>query len=340
MHNNTENISLLFDEVKNFRASYYLMSVFLALFKEVEIYYPGGCLIGSRPIDFHLEGFKMAGCIVEQTENIIRIKANELKTFVYRIPRKSMGATVNLMILASKIDGKSIIKNASTEPEIDDLIKYLNKGYSKVFRKGEDVIIIGSKDVKDTIKHKIIPDRIEAFTYMCIGVNSKKLTVKNTDIKHLKMPIYFLKNAGANLKIKRNKITIRKSKLKNINANSGDYPSLSTDQMPLLYPLFSRVNGISNFKEGIFESRFNVCDELRKTKADIKIENNTVIINGKDEIIGSHLYAKDLRGAASLLIEGIINQSSTIYNLEYLERGYNNIYKNLKKIGLNFKLYE
>ena len=154
------------------------------------------------------------------------------------------------------------------------------------------------------------------------------------------MPLYFIKKANFKFKIKNNSIVIRKSDLKNINVNSGDYPSLSTDQMPLMYPLFTRVEGITIFKEGIFENRFSVCEELIKTNAEISIDNNSVIITGKRDIIGAELVAKDLRGAASLLIEGVINQNSTIYNLEYLERGYNNIYKNLKKIGLNFKIYE
>lgn len=330
--------SLLFDEVKKFRASYYLMGVYLALFKEVEIYYPGGCAIGSRPIDFHLEGFRLAGCNISYDENIVRISAKELKPFSYKIPKKSMGATVNLIILASKIVGTSIIKNASTEPEIDDLISYINKGFSQVYRKGNDIIIKGTTKMIDVIKHRVIPDRIEAYTYMCIGTYSKKLTVKKINIDHLKMPIYFLKSANAKIKINKNSVVIKKSNLVNISANSGDYPSLSTDQMPLLYPLFIRTLGESKFHEGIFEGRFSVCEELKKTNADITIDKNSVIIKGKKDIMGSDLYATDLRGAASLLIEGIINQNSTIYNLEYLERGYNDIYKNLKKIGLNFKI--
>ena len=316
------------------------MSVFLALFNEVEIYYPGGCAIGSRPIDFHLEGFKRAGCIVTQEENIVKIKAEKLVPFTYKIPKKSMGATVNLLILASKINGKSIIKNASAEPEIDDLIKFINKGYSSVYRKDNDIIVNGNSKIIENIKHTVIPDRIEAFTYICIGTYSKKLVVKNIEIDHLKMPIYFMRKANANIKIRRKSIVVKKSKLRNINVNSGDYPSLSTDQMPLMYPLFTRVDGTSIFKEGIFDNRFSVCDELRKTNADIIVNDNSVIINGKRDIVGNNLEAKDLRGAASLLIEGIINQKSTICNLEYLERGYNNIYKNLQKIGLNFKIFE
>ena len=332
------NCSLLFDEVKKFRASYYLMSVFLVLFNEVEIYYPGGCTIGSRPIDFHLDGFRLAGCEVYQNENLIKIKAKCLSPFTYKMAKKSMGATVNLMILASRIKGTTILKNASTEPEIDDLMKFLNKGNCVITRKNNDIVIKGNECIKDVIKHKIIPDRIEAFTYMCIGTQSKKLKIKNVNINHLKMPIFFLKSANSNIKVKRNSIVIRKSSLKNINANSGDYPSLSTDQMPLLYPLFTKVTGESKFHEGIFEGRFNVCEELKKTNANITIDKNCVIINGVKDTIGCELNASDLRGAASLLIEGIINQNSTICNLEYLERGYNNIYQNLKKIGLNFKI--
>ena len=330
--------NLLFDEIKEFRASYYLMSVFLAKFNEVKIYHPGGCAIGSRPIDFHLEGFRLAGCETNEADDVISIKANRLKPFVYKMPKKSLGATVNLIILASRINGVSIIKNASTEPEIDDLISYLNKGKSKVHRKNSDIIIKGSLETENQITHKVIPDRIECFTYMCIGASSKKLTIKNIDVNHLKMPIFYLEKAGVKIKKRKNSLVVIGKKMKNITANSGDYPALSTDQLPLLYPLFTRVEGESIFTEGIFENRFGVCDELKKTNADIVIDKNHVIINGKKNITASEFYAKDLRCAASLLIECIINQGGTMNNLKYLERGYCDIYKKLKKIGLCFKI--
>ena len=338
INNNLEECDLLFDEVKKFRASYYLMSVYLALFNYVKIYYPGGCSIGSRPIDFHLEGFKTAGCVVTEDEDVITISSKELKPFIYKMVKKSLGATVNLIILGSKIKGKSIIKNASTEPEIDDLIKFINKGNAKAYRKENDIIIISNKELAKKINHKIIPDRIECFTYMCIGLTSDKLKIKNIQKEHLMMPIHYFKSINANIKINKNSIIIKKSILKNVRVNSGDYPSLSTDQMPLLYPIFTRVDGISIFTEGVFENRFSVCDELKKTGANITLENNHAVINGKKEIIGCDLYPTDLRAAASLLIEGILNQNSVIHNLKYLERGYDRIYEKLKKIGLNFKL--
>lgn len=338
INNKTFNCELLFDEVKKFRASYYLMSVFLALFNEVKIYSPGGCSIGKRPINFHLEGFEKAGCKVNIEEDVITIKAEKLKPFFYEIPKKSMGATVNLIILASKIEGLSIIKNASTEPEIDDLITYINKGTSKVYRKNDNIFIEGSKCTKNKIKHKIIPDRIECFTYICIGLNSNRLKIKDVNIHHLKTPIKYLLIAGANIIIKKNSVIVSKSKLKNIHVCSGDYPMLSTDQMPSFYPVFARVKGVSTFKEGIFENRFKVCEELKKTNAKINIDNNMVIIQYEENLVGCDLYSSDLRGAASLLIEGILNQNSTIYNLENLERGYDDIYRKLKKIGLNFIL--
>lgn len=338
INNRLNDCELLFDEVKKIRASYYLMSVFIALFGKVTIYYPGGCSLGSRPIDYHLEGFKAAGCVVSEDGNVIKINASKLKPFIYKMERKSLGATVNLIILASKIHGRSVIKNASTEPEIDDLIDFINKGYSKVYRKGSDIIVIGNTNIKDKIKHKVIPDRIECFTYMCIGLTSDKLKIKNINPNHLTLPIYYFKEANANIKVYKNSIVVKRSKLKSITGCSGDYPSLSTDQMPLLYPFFSRVDGISVFTEGIFENRFNVCDELKRKGACINVEKNKVIINGCSDMKSNQLYPKDLRAAASLLIECIIDQKSQLHNLYYLERGYDNIYKKLKKIGLKFEL--
>jgi len=332
------NKPLLFDEIKEFRASYYLMSVFLSLFNEVSIYVPGGCNIGARPIDYHLEGFKEAGCDVCFEKDIVHVRTKELKPFTYTLPKKSVGATVNLIILASKIEGKSIIKNASTEPEIDDLIKFINKGNAQVFRNGNNIVIHGSKPFNKKIKYEVMFDRIEAFTFMCIGVNSKRLKIKKINPKDLKTQISILANANMKYKLKNTSIIIYKSKLSPVAVKSGHYPELSTDQMPMLYPIFSRVEGDSIFTEEIFENRFSVCEELRKNGADISIDKNKITIKGKDKFTSGEFYSKDLRGAASLLIEGILNPNSDIYNLKYLERGYENIYKKLKKIGVKFEI--
>ena len=331
---------LLFDEVKKFRASYYLMSVYLALFNKVTIYAPGGCTIGARPINFHLEGFLKAGCEIIRNDEIIEIKAEKLKPFIYEIPKKSLGTTVNLMILASKIEGKTILRNVSSEPEVDDLIKYLNKGTSSVFRYKNDLIIYGSKEFVEKIKHKVIPDRIEAFTFICIGLNSRKLKVKNINLMHLKTPLNILLKSGGNIKENKNSVVVKKSSLTPFNVMSGDYPHLSTDQLPLLYPLANRIDGVSHFTEGIFENRFKVCEELLKVNKDIKIVKNEVWIKGNSNNLGNvEFYSSDLRGAASLLIEGIFNQNITINNLYFLERGYENIYYKLKKIGLRYDVF-
>ena len=330
---------LLYEEIKKFRASYYLMSVYLALFNKVRIYSPGGCSIGARPINFHLEGFSKAGCEIVRDDEIIEIKAEKLQPFTYEIPKKSLGATVNLTILASKIEGKTILKNVSMEPEIDDLISFINKGSAKVYRQGDCLVIFGSKTFVKKIKHKVIPDRIESFTFMCIGLCSKKLKVKNINLSHLKEPLKSLLISGANIKKKKSSVVVRKSKLQPFDVVSGDYPMISTDQMPLLYPLACWINGVSIFKEGIFENRFQVCHELKKVNKEIEIYEDIVKIRGGNNINGAVFNATDLRCAASLLIEGIFNQSSTIINLHYLERGYENIYYKLSKIGLRYDVF-
>ena len=333
-----DDVKLHFEEVKKFRASYYLMSVFLALFNKVSIHMPGGCKIGSRPIDYHLKGFESAGCEVKEDGNIIEIFTKELKPFIYKLPKKSLGATVNLIILGSKIEGKSIIENASTEPEIDDLINFINKGYAKVFRHDNNIVIYGEYAFRKKIEHKIMPDRIEAFTYVCLGACSKSLKIKNINIEQLKTPLDIMKEANLNFKTKKNSLTVYNSKLNTIDVSSDHYPKLSTDQMPLLYPLFTRVLGCSTFKEGIFKERFMVCEELEKTGADISISDSIVKIVGKQNLRGAEFFPMDLRAAASLLIEASLNGNSTINNLEYLERGYDLIYKKLKRIGLKFKI--
>lgn len=329
---------LLYQEIKEFRASYYLMGLFLALFKEVKIYAPGGCQIGQRPINFHLSGFIEAGVEVISDNSIIHLKANKLRPFCYEMPKKSLGATVNLLLLASKINGCSVIKNASTEPEVDDLMNFLNKLGIKTFRYTNMIIIYGKTNICKKISYKVMPDRIEAMTFIALGSQSEQLTIKNINKEHLKKPLEVLVKAGLKAVIKPKKIKVYHSHLQPISIKSGDYPEISTDQMPLFYPLFTRIKGISYFTEGIFESRFSVVEELKKANADIRIIDKTVIIQGGNDLIGNIFIAKDLRAAATLLIESIINGNSTMENLYYLERGYEDIYQKLKRIGVNFNI--
>lgn len=338
MKGEVEYQELLYPEIKEFRASYYLMGLFLALFKEVKIYAPGGCQIGQRPINFHLAGFIKAGVEVISDSNIIHLKANKLTPFCYEMPKKSLGATVNLLLLASKINGCSVIKNASTEPEVDDLMIFLNKLGIKTFRYTDMIIIYGKTKIRKKISYKIMPDRIEAMTFIALGVQSEQLIIKNINKEHLKKPLEVLVQSGLKAVIKPKKIKVYQSYLQPIKIKSGDYPEISTDQMPLFYPLFTRVKGISYFTEGIFESRFSVAEELKKTNADIKIIDKTVIIQGGKDLIGNSFIAKDLRAAATLLIEAVINGDSTIENMYYLERGYEAIYQKLKQIGLEFNV--
>ena len=255
MKGEVEYQELLYPEIKEFRASYYLMGLFLALFKEVKIYAPGGCKIGQRPINFHLAGFIKAGVEVISDSNIIHLKANKLTPFCYEMPKKSLGATVNLLLLASKINGCSVIKNASTEPEVDDLMIFLNKLGIKTFRYTDMIIIYGKTKIRKKISYKIMPDRIEAMTFIALGVQSEQLIIKNINKEHLKKPLEVLVQAGLKAVIKPKKIKVYQSYLQPIKIKSGDYPEISTDQMPLFYPLFTRVKGISYFTEGILDRK-------------------------------------------------------------------------------------
>ena len=331
---------LLFDEVKKFRASYYLMGLFLTLFKEVKIYAPGGCQIGARPINFHIEGFKLSGVSVIQDTDVIHLKAEQLHSFCYQLPKKSLGATVNLILLASKIEGVSIIKNPSTEPEIDDLIAFMNRLGIHVLRYSEMIVIEGCSNVNKKIVYQVMPDRIEAATFMVLGAKSRGIILKNVNVNHLFKPIEVLKKMGVTIIKYRNRLLVKENTLLPIWVESGDYPEISTDQMPLFYPLAIRGAGVSFFKENIFESRFNVLKELLRTNADISVCGNEVNIEGKTLLAGNDFTAKDLRGAATLLIEAIFNGDSILKNLEYLERGYEDIYRKLKLIHVNFKILD
>lgn len=329
---------LVFDEVKSFRASYYLMGLFLGKFKRVKIFTPGGCKIGSRPIDFHLEGFKLAGCKVIDTGKVIEISAESLKPFCYSLPKKSLGASINLTLLALNIKGTTVIRNVSTEPELEDFIGFVNKlGYHIV--KHQDELIIEGKLLKEKkIKYHVMPDRIEAFTFISLGIYSEHLKIKKINLNHLTVPLKTLIRAGLNYRLLKNGIIIYRSKLKPLHFTSGDYPLISTDEMPLLYPIAMRIKGDNYFKETIFEKRFMVCNELSKTGGKLYYNNDLLVIKGYELLRGAAFYPMDLRAAASLLIEAIINGNSTLYNLNQLERGYANIYAKLKKIGVNFRI--
>ncbi len=331
------NKDILYDSCKKIRASYYLMGLYLAKYNHVKIKLPGGCDIGERPIDYHLMGFEALGCKYKINDDVIEIALIRPTPAVINLPKKSLGATINLVLLASSIEGKTIINNISIEPELIDFLDFMINQGVDIVKKGNTLIINGGKRINKKVKYKIIPDRIEASTFICLGLITNKIKIKNINIKHLRNLTSILLKSNAKLKIGKKNITAYNSKMSNINVTSGEYPMLSTDIFPMLLPVMAYTTK-SSLKETIYESRFSVANELTKLGVNINIINNECFVNGIETSNSNICEATDLRCAASLLIFAIsLNKDVVINNFDLINRGYSDILRKLSKIGVEYE---
>ena len=330
---------LYFEEIKKLRASYYFMGAFLSLFKKVEIFKPGGCEIGKRPIDLHLLGFQELNCkiIDDKDKVIIDGKNYHSKTISLSFP--SVGATINLILAAVLNPGTTIIKNVAIEPEIGDLIDFLKKMGAIIIGKDEKVILIKGVEKLHGCKHKIIPDRIEGGTYIIYACAlANKLTIKNIIVKHQKALLKALIDANITMDIYQNKITIyQNKKLSPIKLITGPYPEFPTDLQQIMCTFLTCLPGYSHVIETIFENRYTHVDELNKLKAKIKIINKELLI-AKNKLFASELYCKDLRGGAALLLACMMAEGvSILNNTKYIDRGYLDLIENLNNLGACIK---
>lgn len=332
-----------YDLVRKMRASVLISGPMLARFKSVKFSMPGGCAIGVRPIDIHLEGFKKFGADVKLDGGYVILKAKKLKPAVIKLKFPSVGATENLMMTASLIEGETLIKNAACEPEIEDLGEVLNKMGAVVSGAGtEEVKIKGSKKLRG-FEHKVIPDRIEAGTFLIFGaMSAQKLTIKNVVPEHLKALIEKLKKTGAELEINNNEIKISSNKhIKPINLKTEPYPGYPTDLQSQWMAYMSLAEGKSQIEENIFENRFMHVAELIRMGADIEIKHNTAYIKGVKKLIGATVMASDLRAGAGLIIAGANAYGITkIRRVYHIDRGYEKIEQKLASVGLNIKRIE
>ncbi len=337
---NLKNKDILYEECKNFRASYYLMGLYLAKYNHVKIYLPGGCNIGKRPIDFHLQGFEALGCKYKIDKDVIEIALIRPTPAIINLPKKSLGATVNLILLASAIEGETTINNISQEPELVDFINFMIKQGTDIILNENTIKIKGSKINKKT-KYSIIPDRIEASTFICLGLITNKIKVKKINKKHLDNIVKPLLKNNANIKVGLNSIIATKSTIKGFKILSAEYPNLSTDIFPVLIPVMAYGKNTSTIKETIYESRFDVATELSKLGVNIKIVNNECHILGINETEDNTCKATDLRCAASLLIYAISTKKEIIINnFDIINRGYTDILNKLKKINVQYEVIE
>ena len=330
------NLSVDYEFIKKIRASYYLLGALLGKYKSAEVALPGGCNIGSRPIDLHLKGFRALGATVDIQHGLIAARAEKLVgTHIY-LDKVSVGATINIMMAASMAEGKTIIENAAKEPHVVDVANFLNSMGANIRGAGTDVIrIVGVEKLHKT-EYSIIPDQIEAGTYMFAAAATKgDVTVKNVIPKHLEATTAKLIEVGCEVDDFDDAVRVVASKpLHHTQVTTLPYPGFPTDMQPQMSVVLGISEGTSTVTESIFENRFKYVDELTRMGADIKVESNIAIINGVKGYTGARVSAPDLRAGAALVIAGLSADGITIVDdIHFIERGYEEFEKKLRTLG-------
>jgi UDP-N-acetylglucosamine 1-carboxyvinyltransferase len=342
--NNEKNINTLapYKLVKTMRAGVLVLGSLLSKYRKAKVSLPGGCAIGTRPVDLHLFALKKLGAKIKIKDGYIFAQAkNGLKGAKIKFPSISVGATENALLAACKAKGRTILKNCAIEPEIKDLIKFLKKLGANISLKGRTISVSESITKRPKISHDVIYDRIELGTYMIASalLAKKNLTIDKIDPKIIKNELNVLKKIGAQIKLKKNSIIIKKAKtFKKINIITKPYPGFPTDLQAQLMVLLTQANGISRIKENIFENRFMHVPELKRMGAQIEIKDKTAIIKGPTKLTGAEVMATDLRASVSLVLAGLIAENRTIINRIYhLDRGYENLENKLKNCKAEVK---
>ena len=318
------------------RSSVILAGALLGRYKKAIFSYPGGCDIGSRPIDLHLKSFEKLGIEANQNHGNIECKAEKIKGEKIDLDFPSVGATENIMLLAVLSDGETKIINAAMEPEIVDLQNFLNKMGAKIDGAGSNIIKIkGVKNLKD-VSYNVMPDRIEAGTLLCAAaITGGEITLKKVNASHITPVLNKLAEAGCTIKLRENEITLKApKKLKAVDIKTMPYPGFPTDMQAIMGATLTVATGTSIIVENIFESRYKYMIELQKMGAKINIEGKTAIIKGVKKLYGAKVQATDLRGGASLVLAGLVAKGTTnVENIEYILRGYENLDGKLKNLG-------
>ncbi len=328
-------------ESKKLRASYYFMGALLGKYKKVEMFFPGGCSLGPRPINLHLKGFEMLGAKVKRKGNKYLIEADELIGNNIYLDIASVGATINIMLASVKAKGTTIIDNAAKEPEIVNIATFLNNMGAHITGAGtSEIRIVGVDQLKGCF-HEVIPDRIEAGTFTIMGaLLGEDMKIDNIIPEHIEVLTSKLKDIGAKIKIGDDYLIINKAhKFKPVNIKTLIYPGFPTDLQQPITTLLTQCNGKSIVQESIFESRFNNIQYLNKMGADIKIKGDKAYIKGPTPLHGEEVVATDLRAGACLIIAGLIATDKTIItDVEHVLRGYEQIVEKLTKLGAKITL--
>lgn len=325
-----------YESMKKIRASYYLLGALLGKYKEAEVALPGGCNIGSRPMDLHIKGFKALGAKVELRNGAVAAKAEKLEgTHIY-LDKVSVGATINILMAAAMAEGKTMIENAAKEPHVVDVANFLNSMGADIRGAGTDVIRIRGVEKLHKTEYSIIPDQIEAGTFMfAAAATYGNLLVKNVIPKHLEATTAKLLEAGCRIEEFDDAVrVIANGPLQNTQVTTLPYPGFPTDMQPQMAVVLGTAQGTSTVTESIFENRFKYVDELTRMGADIKVESNVAIINGVEKYKGARVSAPDLRAGAALVIAGLAAEGVTIIDdIHFIERGYEEFPAKLRDVG-------
>ena len=329
------------DLTRKFRASYYIIGAMLSRMGEVEVGMPGGCKLGARPIDQHIKGFEALGAEVTVEKGTIHAKANNLTGNSVYMDIVSVGATINLMLSAVLAKGTTVIDNAAKEPHIVDVANFLNTMGADIRGAGTDVIKInGVEKLHGNATYSVVPDQIEAGTFMLAAVASKgDLYLKNCITKHLESITAKILEVGGKVEDYGDSIRVycdqrpKKASIKTL-----PYPGFPTDLQPQMGVVLSLADGTSTINESIWESRFQYTDELNKMGAKITAQGKSAFFEGVEKLYGAPVYSTDLRAGAALIIAGVAAEGITeIYNLEHIDRGYEDIEGRFRAIGANIK---
>ncbi|HHW48386.1 MAG TPA: UDP-N-acetylglucosamine 1-carboxyvinyltransferase, partial [Clostridiaceae bacterium] len=326
-----------YEMVKCLRASYYLLGALLGRFKKAEVASPGGCDFGFRPIDQHIKGFKALGAEVTVEHGIVRAKADKLAGNEIYLDVVSVGATINLMLAAVKAEGVTTIENAAKEPHVVDVANFLNTMGANIKGAGTDVIkIIGVDSLPGGATYSIIPDQIETGTFMiAAAATGGDVTVRNVIPKH--MDSLTAKLLEMNVNVIEGEDWIRVvggNRIKRANIKTLPYPGFPTDLHPPIAVLLSIADGTSTITEGIWDSRFQYVDELKRMGALIKVDGRIAVIEGVKKLTGAPIKATDLRAGAAMVIAGLVAEGKTeVHNVKYIDRGYEKFEEKLRGIG-------
>lgn len=340
---NMQNIEITEKFSKKLRASYYFMGALLGKYKKAVMYFPGGCSIGARPIDLHLKGFEALGAKVTSEKNKYIVEAEELKGANIYLDIASVGATINIMLAAVKAKGKTVIDNAAKEPEIVNVATFLNNMGAKITGAGTSTIKIEGVEHLGKCFHEVIPDRIEAGTYIIIGaLCGNPLKVDNIIPEHVDALLSKLEEIGVDMQVGADYVIVTRSeKYKPTNVKTAVYPGFATDLQQPFTVLLTQSTGKSKVTETIWENRFMHIPHLNELGADIVVKNQTATIIGATELKGTTVVATDLRAGAAMVAAGLKAEGkTTITNVEHILRGYEHIVEKLTDVGAKIEIKE